>query len=207
VIEYRDEEVLPDRPEVLARLDSGDRDTLVAILRALCPCGNVCYDDEIWRAMVGLIDTSTEFVVREQARHALITLGERSRIDTRARDLLRRLAEEGGLGARIYPPWFQRQLHAVAVPKRVRYPKVSRRDVPTFIEELSSDDPIEQRDAMSALCPTDGRNPNRKVWGEILAGRGAWDVRLRAKADAAARRLVAHSGDCPRKHPFAAGPR
>jgi hypothetical protein len=205
VIEYRDEEELPDRMEVLARLDSGDRDTLVAILRALCPCGNVCYDDEIWRSMVVLIGTSTEFVVREQARHALITLRERSRIDTRARDLLRRLAEQG-LGARVYPPWFQRQLDKVAIPERVRYPKVSRRDVATLIEELSSDDPVEQRDAMSALCPTDGRNPNRKVWEEILAGRGAHDVRLRAKADAAARRLVAHVGGCPRKHPFAAGP-
>ena len=205
MIEYVEAEALPGKDEILARLASSNRDELLAILTSLCPCRNACYDVAVWEAMLGLSETSADRDVREGAHHALLTLRETSRADTRARDLLRRLAERPARarrwsGPRVYPQWFRRQLKRVGRPEDVRYPKVSRRDLPTLIEELASDDPVEQRDAMRLLCPKDGRRLNRKVWRAILDGRRSADVRVRTKCEIASRRLREHASACPKAH-------
>ena len=195
MLEYVRDEPLPDREEILARLGSHDRDVVLRILTLLCPCRNVCYEADIWSKLPAIRESQWDFEVREAASHAIGTLHERARVDGRSRDLVEQLRAR--LGDGMYSPSF-RHKHRKYAAERVTSPKLARRDVPTLIEALSSDDPIAIRDAFAGLCPADGRHVPVRVWNAIEEERRDPDPELRAKALRAARRLDEHRASCGR---------
>jgi hypothetical protein len=119
--------------------------------------------------------------VREGARHAVGSLRERARIDTQTAALLHELA--------VGPD--QRRHRWLWTGGDVEYPKPVKNDVPTIIEMLASDDPIEQDDALRALFRNDRYHVARAVWREIERAERSRDPRLRAKATIAVRRIRA----------------
>ena len=198
MIEYVVDEALPGKDEILARLASHDRDVVLRMLTLLCPCRNDCYDAEIWETVEPMWSSHPDGEVREAAFHAFATIRERSRVDMRSRRLLDELAAK--LGRWVYPHWFRLRMKKGVAPGDVRYPKAAIRDVPTLVEQLSSGDEVAARDAIAALCPDDGRHAPKKVWRAIVETRRSPDLRLREKADIAARRLDAHAMSCDRRH-------
>ena len=95
-----------DVPNLLEILACGDPDDKQETLRLLCPCRNVRYDREVWRAIFHAAEESETGAVRDQAHHAIGTLYENARTDPRSQELLRWLAENGVeiLSSRI-PEW------------------------------------------------------------------------------------------------------
>lgn len=184
LIRYVDDDPLPPVSEILETLSGGrDPDTLLTMLRLLCPCRNTCGDREVWQAMARL-QSHPDFAVREAAHHTIITLRERARIDSRAAETLVALGQVG----------HQRRVGWLSRPRadgEIAYPKAVRADVPTLIDMLASDDVGEQADALRALYRTD-RHVSRSVWRDIAASTRSADPRQRAKAAQAMRRIEAH---------------
>jgi hypothetical protein len=177
---YCDDLPLPPKEEILHRLAGrAGRDALIEILRLLCPCRNTCRDADVWRAVRSLYRHHVRDV-REGAHHAVMSLQERARIDTQTASLLREL----GVGA-----GHQRRLQKLWRDGVVETPKPVRNDVPTLIEMLASDDPIEQRDALDALFGDHEYRVGHSVWDEFERAATSTDPRLRAKASTATRRL------------------
>lgn len=195
LLEYVRDEALPGREQILDRLASHDRDVVLRILTLLCPCRNVCYDADIWSKLPAIRESQWDFEVREAASHAIGTLHERARVDGRSRELVEQLAAR--LGENLYSPSF-RHKRRTSRAERLTHPKLARRDVPTLIEALSSDDPIAIGDALTGLCPTDGRHVPMRVWHAIDEVRRDPDPELRAKAARAASRLDEHRARCGR---------
>lgn len=199
MIEYIRDEALPGREDVLARLASHDRDVVLRILTLLCPCRNQCYDLEVWEQTLPIWTSQWDHAVREAAHHALLTVRDRARVDTRSRELLDALASRTSLGLHAYPRWILPQIEQGATWKTAVYPKIATRDVPTLIESLCGDERA-IRDAIVALCPTDGRRPSKKVWRAILDERRSPSADTRARAERAAVQLGAHARACGRTH-------
>lgn len=80
----------------------------------------------------------------------------------------------------------------------LHYPKVARRDVPTQIEALASDDEEDRQNAIGALCPGPGRRYNFKAWEALLAGLSSHDPAIRIASSMATARLREHSISDPR---------
>jgi hypothetical protein len=178
---YHDDKPLPPKDEILRRLAGrAGPEARLEILRLLCPCRNTCRDAEVWRYMIRLYRHHLP-EVREGARHAVGSLRERARIDTQTAALLHELA--------VGPD--QRRHRWLWTGGDVEYPKPVKNDVPTIIEMLASDDPIEQDDALRALFRNDRYHVARAVWREIERAERSRDPRLRAKATIAVRRIRA----------------
>jgi hypothetical protein len=179
-LRYCADKPLPPKEEILHRLAGrAGRDALIEILRLLCPCRNTCRDADVWRAVRSLYRHHVRDV-REGAHHAVMSLQERARIDTQTASLLREL----GVGA-----GYQRRLQKLWRDGAVQTPKPVRNDVPTLIEMLASDDPVEQRDALDALFGDHDYRVARSVWDEFERAAMSTDVLLSAKAAAAIRKL------------------
>ena len=190
MLEYVRDEPLPDRDEILIRLGSHDRDVVLRILTLLCPCRNVCYEADIWSKLPAIRESQWDFEVREAASHAIGTLHERARVDGRSRALVEQLKARLGDGMYSFPRKHRRSA--------AEYPKLARRDVPTLIQALASDDPIAIGDALAGLCPADGRHVPVRVWRAIEDVRRDPDRELRERAERAAQRLDEHRASCGR---------
>jgi len=178
---YYDDKPLPSRDEILERLAGrAGPGAQLEVLRLLCPCRNTFRDADVWRAVKHLWWEHHVRDVREAAHHALISLRERARIDTRAASLLREI----NAGAE------QRRHGWLWTGGRIRYPKPVRNDVPTIIEMLASDDAVEQEDALRALFRADGHRVAGAVWREIDRAARSVEPRLRAKAGLALLRIA-----------------
>lgn len=183
-LEYCDDKPLPPKDEILDRLAGrAGREALLEVLRLLCPCRNTYRDRDVWRAVLHLW-TKPHHVpeVRGGAHHAVESLRERARVDTQTYALLRDIGV--GPGQRRHR-W---RWDAAAA----RHPRVVRNDVPTIIEMLASDDPIEHADALAALFPTRGYHIARSVWLEIERFARVGEGRVRAKAGIALARIAQH---------------
>jgi len=179
-LKYCDDALLPPRDEILRRLAGyAGRGAQLEILRLLCPCRNTCRDADVWRSVVHLWRRHHAREVRGAAHHALISLRERARIDTRAGQLL----HEIGAGAE------QRRHRWLWRDGPIERPKTVKNDVPTIVEMLAGDDPIEHEDAFRALIRMDGRRVPGSVWRELERAQDSQDPRLREKAVAAAQRI------------------
>ena len=203
LLEYVRDEALPGRDEIVARLASHDREVVLRTLTLLCPCRNACYDVEVWSNTLpiwGSFGGGWDFEVREAAHHALGTVQDRARVDSRSRDLLDALAARTRLGSRAYPQWFRRQAERGATWQTAVYPKLAAHEVPTLIELLASGNARSERDALAAICPNDGHRPSKKVWQAILDARRSPSADVRAKAVRAVVLLDAHAGACERAH-------
>jgi hypothetical protein len=200
VIEYVQDEALPDRDEILVRLASHDREPLLRMLTLLCPCRNTCYDLEIWSKLPGIWSMQWDFVVREAAHHALGTLHEKSRVHLRSRRFIHELATKTPMGVDAYPGWVRREMAKGIALEDVQYPKAALRDVPTLLEMLASDEPEEVRDGLAALCPANGTHPSKRVWRAILDLRQSPDDWTRRKARRAAASLATHQSACAVRH-------
>jgi hypothetical protein len=177
---YHDDDPLPAKDEILRRLDGqAGRGAQLEILRLLCPCRNTLRDPDVWRLVIRLVRTHHVRDVREAAHHAVMSLRERARIDTRTAALLREIGAGAG----------QRRHSWLVTPDPIEHPKPVRNDVPTIIEMLASDDEIERRDALRALFRTD-RHVAAPVWREIDRARHSRDRRLATKAARAIERLA-----------------
>lgn len=118
-------------------------------------------------------------MARGAAHHALGSLRERARIDTRTAALLLEIGADRE----------QRRHGWLWTDGPVKWPKPVRNDVPTIIEMLASNDPVEHRDALHALFRADGRHVAASVWREIERAAGSRDARLRTKAALALRQI------------------
>ena len=196
LLEYVVDEALLDREEILARLASHDRDVVLRILTLLCPCRNACYDADIWSKLPAIRQSQWDFEVREAASHAMGTLHEKARIDTRSRELITRLRARPDV--RLYAGFLHRKPRRRPASRDFASVKVAQRDVPTLIESLSSGDAPAVRDAFAALCPRDGRRLPKKVWRAVIAAQRSPDRSIRAKAIAASAVLHAHARECAR---------
>ena len=177
---YHDDDPLPARDEILRRLNGQvSREAQLEVLHLLCPCRNTFRDPEVWRFVIHLSRMHYRREVREGAHHAVMSLRERARIDTRTAALLREIGAGAG----------QRRHGWLVTPDPIEHPKPVRNDVPTIIEMLASDDEIERRDALRALFRTD-RHVAAPVWREIDRARHSRDRRLAAKAARAIERLA-----------------
>lgn len=125
--------------------------------------------------------------VCEGAHHAVMSPRERARIDTQTAALLYEIAAGPG----------QRRHRWLWTGGDVEYPKPVKNDVPTIIEMLASDDPVEQDDALRALLRSDRYHIARAVWREIERAGRSRDPRLRAKAAIAIRRIDAARSNAP----------
>lgn len=176
-LRYCEDKPLPPRDEILHRLAGrAGREALLEMERLLCPCRNVCRDVEVWRAMLSLYKHHRRDV-REGAHHAVMSLRERARIDTQTAALLQRIGV--GPGQRRHR-WRWRG---------GEQPRPVRNDVPTLIEMLASDDPVEQDDALRALLGARRYHVAGSVWREIERAGTSNDAHLRAKATIATRRI------------------
>jgi hypothetical protein len=179
---YVDDEPLPNKDEILARLSGrAGRQIQLEVLRLLCPCRNIFRDVEVWHTVVRISKTHHVPEVRDGARHALKSLHERARIDTQAAELLLAIGA-GGVERRHGWLW---------KGGKIKYPKPVRNDVPTIIEMLASNDEREQSDALASLFRTD-RHVARPVWKEIERACESSDPRMRAKAQLASRRVESY---------------
>jgi hypothetical protein len=188
---YVDDEPLPHKDEILARLSGrAGRRIQLEVLRLLCPCRNILRNVDVWQAVVRISRTHHVPEVRDGAHHALKSLHERARVDTQAAELLLAIGA-GGVERRHGWLW---------KGGNVKYPKPVRNDVPTIIEMLASNDEREQSDALAALFRTD-RHVARPVWKEIERACESRDPRTRAKARLARHRVESHrSGLGLRQH-------
>lgn len=185
---YYDDKPLPPTTEILRRLDGREgREALLEILRLLCPCRNTCREPEIWRRMIRLYQEHHVGEVREGAHHAVMSLRERARIDTQTAALLREINAGPG----------QRRHRWLWTGGAVRFPKPVRNDVPTIIEMLASDDPVEQDDALRALFRGDRYHVAGAVWHEIERAQRNGDPRSRAKATIAVQRIRERRSTAP----------
>jgi hypothetical protein len=196
LLEYVRDEALPDRDEILARLASHDREVVLRILTLLCPCRNTCYDEEIWSKLPAIRASQWDFEVREAASHAIGTLHEKARVDTRSRELIARLRARADI--RLYAGFLHRRPRRRPASQDLSAAKLATRDVPTLVESLASDDEVAIRDALRALCPDGGRKLPKRVWRAILDERRSLDPGTRAKALRAAARLELHARTCAR---------
>lgn len=177
---YCDDKPLPPKDEILDRLAGrAGREALLEILRLLCPCRNTCREPDVWRAMIHLYETHHDGEVREGAHHAVMSLRERARIDSQTATLLREINAGAG----------QRRHRWLWSGDAVEYPKPVRNDVPTLIEMLASEDPVELEDALRAVCETHRYRVATSVWREFERSARNSDARLRAKATIALRRI------------------
>lgn len=83
-----------DIPRLLETLQCAGPLEQSATLTQLCPCRNVRYEQEIWRAIFAAREAEAP-IVRDRAQHAIETLRERAKIDPRTQELLRDLIAEG----------------------------------------------------------------------------------------------------------------
>ena len=196
LLEYVRDEALPDREEILVRLASHDRDVVLRILTLLCPCRNQCYDVDIWSMLPAIRGSQWDFEVREAASHAIGSLHERARVDVRSRELISALKSR--LGDGLHAGFKHRRPRRRA--RNATWPKLARRDVPTLVELLASGDDKAVRDGLSALCPSDGRAPAKRIWHAILDAQRSPDETLRRKASAAGAALDAHQKNCTVGH-------
>lgn len=179
-LRYCDDKPLPPKDEILRRLTGrAGREEQLEILRPLCPCRNTCRDRDVWRYVVRLYRAHHVREVRAAAHHAIISLRERARIDTQTAALLHDI----NAGAE------QRRHRWLWTGGAVEHPKPVRNDVPTLIQMLASDDPVEQGDALGALFRSDRYHVAGSVWREIERAQRSSDPRLRAKASTAVRRI------------------
>lgn len=184
---YHDDKPLPPKDEILRRLAGrAGPEARLEILRLLCPCRNTCRDAEVWHHMIRLYRHHLP-EVREGAHHAVMSLRERARIDTQTAALLHEIAAGPE----------QRRHSWLWTGGDVEYPKPVKNDVPTLIEMLASDDPVEQHDALRALFRNDRYRVARAVWREIERAARSRDPRLRAKATIAVRRIMAARPSAP----------
>jgi hypothetical protein len=185
--------------DLLGLLGAESPEDLVPVLRMLCPCRNLCYDQAVWARITALSVDHPVWWVREQALHALVTVRERARFDRHAVELLQWLAEQGW-GSAVHPRWLRQELERGRSGAGIRYPKIARRDVPSLLEALASDNIDEQNHALQGLCPGRGRRYSVRVWEAIFEARGSVDALTRNRAATATRRLLDHA----RADPYAA---
>lgn len=97
-----------DLPGLLDILEGDKVEDKQKALELLCPCRNVHYNQEVWRAIFQMAESADGDHIRHQAQHAIGTLRERAVTDPRSQELLLRLVEDGvdipDLG-NIIPVW------------------------------------------------------------------------------------------------------
>lgn len=187
----------PDPQQLLTWLNSESREERLLALTLACPCRNRYYDRTLWYTICVIFQTchvkgqAPDYPVFEKANHAIGTLQDLSRLDSRYRALLEWLNAQGF--GRVETVWIRRQSKGTDVPP----PKVTLREVPALIEYLTSEEAEDHQQALAALCPDRTHRYNRKVWCALLEACHTGTRQQREQASMAVERLRAMTRDIP----------